>query len=130
MTARLAQILAEEVDLLQAMNVSKIGDLQEEKLYLVSALEARKKLIQKNPHLIKNITSGQREELRKVYGVFDRVMQENYRKLQLAKQVNQKIIDIIRQVARDATMSGVYNGFGQAYAFAHNTLSLTLNKRI
>ncbi len=130
MTARLAQILAEEVDLLTEMKVGKIAELQEEKLFLTAALDARKRAVQKNPKLRDALNPAQREELRKVVEVFNNVLRENHRKLQLAKQVNQKIIGIIRDVVRETVSTGLYNGNGQAYAFAQNTLSVTLNRRI
>lgn len=130
MTARLAQILAEEVDLLAEKKVAKIADLQNEKLFLVRALESQKKAVQKDPELVRKMPPTQREELRKVVDIFNGVIQQNHRKLELAKYVNQKIIDIIKQVVGESDVAGVYNGFGKAYHFAHHNLSVTLNKRI
>src|SRR3954463_10295736 len=83
LTARLAQLLAEEVDLLSEMKVSRIEALQQEKLFLVNALEAQRKLVDKYPQLSETIPSQDREDLREVVEVFDSILEENHRKLLL-----------------------------------------------
>src|SRR5690349_20065493 len=79
LTARLAQLLAEEVDLLNDMKVSRIEALQQEKLFLVSALEAQRKLLDKYPHLTETIPSQDKADLQEVVDVFNEILEENHR---------------------------------------------------
>lgn len=130
LTARLAQLLAEEVDLLGDMKVKKIEALQSEKQFITNALEAQKKLIDRHPHLAETIPSTDRKDLEEVVRVFEDILHENHRKLLLAKEVNHKIVQAITAVVKENTQSRVYNGNGFAGAAAFNTLSVTLNQTI
>ncbi len=130
LTARLAQLLAEEVDLLSEMKVSKIEALQQEKLFLVNALDAQRRLLDKHPHLLEAIPSQDKQDLREVVEVFNDILEENHRKLLLAKEVNHKIVEAITAVVREQTASKVYDGKGYAGAAPFETLSVTLNKTI
>ena len=130
LTARLAQILAEEVDLLGEMKVSKIADLQKEKLFLISALEAQKKLLDKKPHLAETIPSQDKQDLKEVMDVFNDILEENHHKLKVAKKVNEKIVQAITSVVRDSTKSASYSGKGTNGSAPFQTLSITLNETI
>ena len=130
LTARLAQLLAEEVDLLGNMKVAKIEALQQEKLFLVNALEAQRKLIDRNPNLVETIPSQDKKDLQEVVDVFNDILEENHRKLLLAKEVNHKIVQAITDVVKQSTRSKVYDGTGTTGASAYETLSVTLNKTV
>ena len=130
LTARLAQLLAEEVDLLDAMKIPKIEALQQEKLFLVNALESQRRLIKKHPHLLETIPSQDKQDLQEVVEVFNDILQENHRKLTIAKQVNYKIVQAITAVVKESTLSKVYDGKGYNGAAPFETLSVTLNKTI
>ena len=130
LTARLAQILAEEVDLLSAMKVANIKKLQEEKLFLVSALEAQRKLIDKHPHLMETIPSQDKNDLKEVVEVFNNVLAENHRKLLVAKEVNHRVVQAITDVVMKNTRRMAYNGKGATGAAPFEILSVTLNERI
>lgn len=130
LTARLAQILAEEVDLLSEMKISKIEALQREKLFLTSALEAQRKLIDKNPQLVETIPSQDKKDLQEVVEVFNNILEENSHKLLLAREVNHKIVQAITQVVKENTLSRVYDGKGATGYAPYETLSVTLNKTI
>jgi hypothetical protein len=130
LTARLAQILAEEVDLLAEMKISKIEALQQEKIFITNALEAQRKHLDKHPHLRETIPSQDKEDLARVVEVFNDMLEENHRKLMLAKEVNYKIVEAITDVVRQSTQSNVYNGYGATGFAPFETLSVTLNKRI
>jgi len=112
LTARLAQLLAEEVDLLSEMKVAKIEALQQEKLFLVSALDAQRRLIDKHPHLVETIPSQDKKDLQEVVSVFNDILEENHRKLLLAKQVNHKIVEAITHVVKENTANKSYDGKG------------------
>jgi len=129
-TARLAQLLAEEVDLLSEMKVSKIAALQQEKIFLTNALEAQRKQIDRYPHLRETIPSQDRKDMEEIAEVFQNILEENHRKLLLAKEVNHKVVQAITDVVKETTQSRTYNGSGYTGVAAFNTLSVTLNKTI
>lgn len=129
-TARLAQLLAEEVDLLSDMKVSKIESLQQEKLFLVGALDAQRKLIDKHPHLTETIPSQDKKDLQEVVDVFNDILAENHRKLMLAKEINHKIVQAITSVVKESTQSKTYDDQGTTGIAPFETLSVTLNQTI
>lgn len=130
LTARLAQILAEEVDLLSQMKVADIKALQAEKLFLINALDAQRKLVDKHPQLLETIQSQDRRDLEEVVKVFNNVLAENHRKLLVAKEVNHKIVQAITDVVTRNTRRMAYNGKGATGAAPFEVLSVTLNERI
>jgi flagellar biosynthesis/type III secretory pathway chaperone len=130
MTARLAQLLAEEADLLGAMKVSNIKSLQQEKLFLVNALDAQRKLLEKHPHLIETIPSQDKSDLKEVVEVFNNVLAENHRKLLIAKEVNHKIVQAITDIVMRNTRRMAYSDKGTTGIAPFETLSVTLNERI
>lgn len=130
LTARLAQLLAEEVDLLGDMKVKKIEALQQEKIFLTNALDAQRKLIDRHPHIVDTIPSRDKKDLEEVAAVFQGILDENHRKLLMAKEINHKIVRAITDVVKETTQSRTYNGNGYTGAAAFNTLSVTLDKTI
>lgn len=130
LTARLAQLLAEEVDLLADMKVSKIEALQAEKLFLVSALDAQRRLVEKNPYLLDTIPSRDKKDLEEVVEVFNSILEENHRRLLMAREVNHKIVEAITAVVREKSQSRNYGMKGAASCTPYETLSVTLNKTI
>lgn len=130
LTARLAQIMAEEVDLLKSMNVKKIGTLQEEKLFLIQALESHKKILKRHPELSEQIPSRDRGDLADVVKVFETILEENHRKLQLAKEVNQQVVNAIRDVVCEQSATRYYNHSGERPMAPYATMSVTLNQTI
>ncbi|MCE2927321.1 MAG: hypothetical protein LW823_06760 [Rickettsiales bacterium] len=129
-TARLAQLLAEEVDLLTDMKVSKIEHLQHEKIFLTNALEAQKRLIEKHPYMLDSIPSQDKHDLEQVVEVFSGILEENHRKLLLAKEVNHKIVEAITSVVKENTQSKVYDDRGVKTQAQYESLSVTLNQTI
>ncbi|MFW0777625.1 MAG: hypothetical protein ACN2B6_07905 [Rickettsiales bacterium] len=129
-TARLAQLLAEEVDLLAEMKVEKVKDLQNEKLFLTNALEAQKKLIAKKPEVMDTIPSQDRHDLEEVARIFDDVLEENHRKLMIAKEINQRIVEAVTSVVKDQSKSKVYDEKGVNGTAPYESLSVTLNQTV
>ena len=130
LTARLAQLLAEEVDLLNDMKVDRIERLQQEKIFITNALEAQRKLIDKHPYLIDTIPSQDKKQLQDVVDVFNDILEENHRKLLIAKEINGKVVQAITAVVKETSMSRVYDGKGTTGKQPYMTLSVTLNKTI
>lgn len=129
-TARLAQLLAEEADLLAAMKVSKIEALQREKLFLIGALEAQRKLIDKHPYLVETIPSQDKKDLQEVVDIFNTILDENHHKLRLAKEVNHKIVQAITEVVKENTLSKSYDDRGVNGTAPFEALSVTLNQSV
>ncbi|MEZ5691687.1 MAG: hypothetical protein R3D71_08495 [Rickettsiales bacterium] len=130
LTARLAQILAEEVDYLEEMKISKLDDLQKEKIFITNALEAQRKLVERYPEMLSELTIQDKKELADVEEIIGGVLKENNRRLLLAKEVNGKVVQAITDVVKETTQSRTYNIKGYAGAAKFNSLSVTLNKTI
>lgn len=127
LTARLAQLLAEEVDQLGAMKIAKVRDLQKEKLFILGALEAHKRMLEKHPHLSETIPSRDKADLEAVVKVFENILEENHRRLMVARDVNHRVVNAITEVVRENTMSKVYGARGTTGALGTESLSITLN---
>lgn len=130
LTARLAQILAEEVDLLKALKVREIDKLQEEKLFLIDALETYKKIIVRHPELSETIPSRDKADLQAMVDVFEGVLDENRRRLQMAKEVNQQVVKAIREVVTEHAETPYYGMDGMRSIGAFERMSVTLNQTI
>ncbi len=130
LTARLAQILAEEADYLSEMKVPKIEELQREKLFITGALDAQRKKLAKYPFLSETIPSQDKSDLQEVVNVFETILEENHRKLLMAREVNNRIVGAITAVVSDYTRSASYDGKGVNGNAPFETLSVTLNQTI
>lgn len=130
LTARLAQLLAEEADLLAAMKIKEIEKLQEEKIFLTNAIDAQRKLLEKSPHLLETIPSRDKHDMEGLIEVFNNILAENHRKLLLAKEVNHKIVSAIKEVVKEGTTSKTYSNDGVTHYAAYETMSVTLDKVI
>lgn len=126
MTARLAQILAEEVDLLKEAKVRDIEKLQQEKIFLIDALETQKKLIQQRPELVDTIPSRDKHDLQKVADLFEDILKENHMRLRMAKEVNEQIVAAITESVSERSRTPYYgrNGMTGTAVFERNSVSL------
>lgn len=130
LTARLAQILAEEADHLESMKISKVADLQHEKIMLTNALDVIKKQVAKHPQLLAEMDEQDREDLTQVITVFHQILEENYKRLNMARAVNQRIVEAITDVVRDQSLKDSYDHKGQSQKPVTQSLSVTLNEKI
>jgi len=128
LTARLAQLLAEEADLLTHMNIGKIGELQQEKMFLTGALESHRRLLVKYPHLKETISHQERQDMEGVVQVFEDILTENHRRLLIAREANRRVVNTITKVVRENATSSVYDASGIRGALGSETLSVTLNQ--
>lgn len=129
LTARLAQVLAEEADLLAEMRVREIEGLQKEKLQLLDALEAQKRFLDRNPHLLHAITDEECMELAQMIEIFQTVMKENHRRLLIAREVNRKVVEAISEVVQEAARNGMYDHKGLPER-VEGGISMSLNQTI
>jgi hypothetical protein len=130
LTARLAQVLAEEVDLLKAGKVKPIEGLQEEKLFIIDALDTYKKLLNRHPELSDTIPSRDKKDLEAMVEVFNDVLEENHRRLQMAKEVNQQVVKAIREVVTEHAETPYYNTNGTRHIAPYERMSVTLNQTV
>jgi flagellar biosynthesis/type III secretory pathway chaperone len=130
LTARLAQVLAEEADLLADMRIAGIESLQREKMLLARALEKQKKMFDRFPEKRHEISDEEYDRLEQIIGIFESIMRENYRRLLVAKEVNRKVVEAIAEAVSDAAVQGFYDKHGAASMAAQGGLSVTVDKRI
>ena len=128
-TARLAQVLAEEADQLEAMNIKKVGYLQKEKLLLTGALEREKKLLDRYPASLTSMTEEDKQDLRSVMEIFNVILAENYRRLLVAREVNGRVVDAISDAVNEATANSVYDKKAKPDHVARENLSVTLDEK-
>lgn len=130
LTARLAQVLAEEADYLEKMQVSKIAALQKEKVMLTNALALIKKQLPKERAFMDSIDPQEAESLREVIMVFNEILEENYQRLNMARLVNQRVVEAITDVVKEQTRQDAYDGKGQVGNAATESVSISLNEKI
>jgi predicted Zn-ribbon and HTH transcriptional regulator len=126
--SRLAQILAQEADMLDSMEIQKMGGLQKEKKALVDALEKQKKLIARRGTLLAELTEDEEYELRELVEVFEAIAQENYKRLLVAKEVNARVVQAIAELANEQAQQQYYTKLGARAG--DPSVSLSLNRSI
>ncbi|MCH2546191.1 MAG: hypothetical protein MK052_01075 [Alphaproteobacteria bacterium] len=129
-TARLAQILAEEVDCLDEMRISDIEDLQEEKRRLSRTLEMMKREVDRRPELRETFDDEDIATFTEVSEIFNEVLQENHRKLLIAKEINFRVVQAISDVVKDEMIRHGYNKRGTTGALRDGAPSISLNETI
>lgn len=129
-SARLAQVMAEEVDLLKAGKVKQIEGLLEEKLFLVDALETYKKVLKRHPELSETIPSHDKKDLEAMIDIFNHVLEENHQRLQMAREVNHQMVKAIREVVTEHAETPYYGENGMRSIAPFERLSVTLNQTI
>lgn len=129
LVARLAQVMALEVDHLSRMEVKSIEPLQNEKKWLTKAVELQLKRVQKFPHLLAEITEEEREDFAELIQVFDEIKHENYRRLTAAKEVNARIVEAITDVVNEHNRKPNYDRSGVPEN-KKDSVSVTLNERV
>jgi len=128
-TARLAQILAREADLLDEMKISKIAELQKEKTMLTNTLAEIKKHVLRDPSVLDGMRPEDKEDLENVIMIFNQILEENYSRLNKARLVNAKLVEMIQEVIRDKTRSEHYDRSGVMNTVVEG-LSLSLNEKV
>lgn len=129
-TTRLAQILAEEVDCLDEMRISDIEKLQDEKRKLSRTLEVMKREVDRRPEIKHSFAADEVEVFAQVSEIFDEVLQENHRKLLIAKEINFRVVQAISDVVREEAVRTGYDRRGATGEHRDTTPSVSLNKTI
>ncbi len=111
--SRLAQLMAQEVDVLERMDILALGELQAEKKGLVDALEKQKKLLSRHQRLVDSISEEERNDLEELIDIFNTVMQENHKRLLIAREVNARVVQAITEMANQHAQHSYYTSQGQ-----------------
>ena len=130
LTARLAQVLAEEADHLEKMQVHKIAPLQKEKILLSNALALIKKQLPKDGSFMDQLEPEEAENLRDVITVFNEVLEENYSKLSMARAVNQRVVEAITEAVQETSSQDAYDDSGSTGGQGGQSMPLSLDKHI
>ncbi len=128
--ARLALVLAGEADALDRMQIRIVSDMQEEKMRLTSMLEKFKKYYDKYPGELDAIAAADKEDLQTVVNIFTTILQKNHRRLMVARALNGKMIEAIREAVKEASTNKLYNTKGATQFAPRERLSVTLNQVI
>ncbi len=126
--ARLAQLLAQEADYLDAMQISGVASLQSEKKALVDALEKQQKLMARRNRLRTEMNEEQEDDFYQLVEIFNLVLGENYKRLMVAKEVNAKVVEAITELANESARQSFYTSKGQRAG--DPSVSLSLNRSI
>ena len=127
--ARLAQILALEVDYLKEMDIEALEPLQNEKKWLAKAVELQLKRVKKYPHLLQEISDEDRVEFYELSLVFEEIKAENHRRLLAAKEVNAKVVEAITEVVNEHNRKPIYDRKGTPEE-KFDSVSVTLNEHV
>lgn len=129
LTARLSQVLAQEVEFLAEMQIKELEGLQKEKTQLLDALEGQKRHIDSNPHLLTLLSDDDCLELAQIIEIFQGIMKENHRRLLIAREVNLKVTEaIVNAVNKDAKTTN-YTKQGSTDS-GQKSISMTVDRSI
>lgn len=129
-TARLTELLNQEVVLLEQMQVGKAGALQPEKIALTQVLEAQKKLIDTQPELLDEVPDHERALLRETVQDFHGALQRNVRLVAVAKAVNQRVVQAVLDTLSEQQSTGAYTKSGVTASAPQHGVSISLNQQI
>ncbi len=127
-TVKLKDILSRETEQLKQMKVKEMGVLQQEKARLTKLLESYQSLLKANPKALGELDEEMREELEFEMEEFTRIVDENYRRVTVARAVNQRIVQAILDVVTEEQHAGTYTKQGVASA-PNMALSFNLNQK-
>ena len=127
-TIQLKDILAKETEHLKQMKVKELGLLQTEKLRLTKLLQSYQALLAANPGLLGELDEDMREELAIETEEFTRIVDENYRRVAVARAVNQRIVQAILDVISEQQHAGTYTKMGMQSA-PNMAMSFNLNQK-
>ena len=125
-TTQLKDIFIRETESLRTMKVKELGLLQQEKERLTKLLESYQAILKKNPNAFGEMDEEAREAFEVEMQEFTEVVDENYRRVAVARAVNQRIVQAILDVVTEQQHAGTYTKQGVAAA-PNMALSFNLN---
>ncbi len=111
-TKELTAVLAAEVSLLKSMKVRDIEPLQRDKLRLAQRLDEMKHYVKQHPELVREASEEDLSYYKQVADDFEYVMIQNHNYLQMARQVNVRIIGAIKAAVKEQQPPATYTARG------------------
>ena len=124
----LSEILLEETRLMEAMQIAKVGELQDRKLKLITLMEKYSRSMMQHPELLTTISPEDRRDLQKAGEVFRFAARANYDKLLVARAVNQAVVKCVSQEATKRSHNQTYTAAGGINQPTKIPLSFSLNQ--
>jgi hypothetical protein len=113
MLRRLSKILAEEIAMLDVMNLAGISTLYNDKIELISSIEGYKTTLAANPEILHTIPATVIDQLKKEAEKFEILVDEDSKQLERAMEVHKLIMKAVRSVLeKKMAMSAGYNKNG------------------
>lgn len=128
-TLRLSDLLAKESELMSSMKIDELPRLNEEKLKLTAVLEIYQQVMANDPSFVKRADDKKREQLLLLADDLAFNVEENFRKVSVARAVNSRVMQAIMDVMSEQHRPGTYGRKGQASQNHDFTLSMNLNER-
>lgn len=128
-TTRMSDILVEEGALLTSMRFKELPKLNEEKIKLTVLLESYQQLIAADPSIVKQADPKTREELLLKTDDLAFNVEDNFRKVSVARAVNSRVMQAIMDVMSEQHRPGTYGRNGQSTQSHDLALSINLNQK-
>lgn len=133
-TARLNEIMEFEVSELKQMRVKNLKTDADEKLKLITLLEAYKKIIRERPSVLETLTEEQMKDFRYQVVKFGALLNEDRKQLIRVKNASHRVMDLIRNAVKEKTKQiSSYNRTGKVMGTYNKPLytpAIALNEHI
>ncbi len=123
LVTRLTTLLQEETSMLRNMKIGDIEKFQAEKNQIAEALNAAQRHIKMQPGIIKKLPAQQKKQFETISMAMAQAISDNYKELNVAREVNKKIVEIIAGAVTDyckRTSGYNRNGVKNGSAFANH----------
>ncbi|WP_299380697.1 hypothetical protein [uncultured Kiloniella sp.] len=97
----LVSVMSREIDLLRAMKIKEMSELQEQKLVLVNAYEQGSSQLKKDPSFMQHLDPLLKEELRDVIQLLNTTVTENETALLAAKTSNERLMQAVVEAVQE-----------------------------
>lgn len=128
-TLRLSDLLAEESEIMTSLRFKELPKLHEEKVKLTQLLESYQQVMATNPEFLRQADAKTREELLLLTDDLAVSVEENFRKVSVARAVNSRVMQAINDVMREDHGPSTYGRTGHSYAGDAPALSFNFNQK-
>lgn len=128
-TSRMNDLIAQEAEMLETFRYADLATLQDEKLALTEKLEAYQQLLASTPDFVKQADIKIREELLVLTDDLAYNAEDNFKKIAVARAVNQRVLQAIRDVLTEQHSPTTYGRDGSTSQHDSMTLSMNLNQK-
>ena len=97
----LVSVMSREIELLRAMKIKEMSELQEQKLALVNAYEQGSSQLKKDPSVMQHLDPLLKEELRDVIQLLNTTVTENETALLAAKTSNERLMQAVVEAVQE-----------------------------